>query len=124
VEVNKMKKEKLVEIISNIPKDEYLEVFEDAWTIWAPERFTRLGFPEDYITKFETKFESDGTFKGNITVDGEVVDHVTGVQSRDVAFDIARILGLKDALDDAFDKYGRGSALRAVSHPIWNEVHN
>jgi len=119
-----MKQQEIKEIISKIPKDKYFDIFSDAWTIFSPNAFTKLGFPKDYIDRFEKKFKSNGTSKGNIYVDGKVVDHVSGVMSMTVAYDIAKKLKLHDAIDSSNRMNGRGFALDSLSYPIWDEVQN
>ena len=119
-----MKQQEIKKVISKIPKDKYFDIFSDAWTIFSPDAFTKLGLPKDYITRFEKKFKSNGTSKGNIYVDGKVVDHVSGVMSMTVAYDIAKKLKLQDAIDSSDRKNGRGFALDSLSYPIWDKVQN
>ena len=123
-DINDISVQELKDIVKKIPAKDYADVFTDAWTIFSPEAFTKLGFPKEYVKHFETKQYSDGTYKGNITVDGKVVDHVTGVISVDIAWNLAFRFGLEDAIEHSGGMMGRGFALRALSGPVWEYVHN
>tara|TARA_R100001163_G_C5002878_1_gene151391 strand:- start:242 stop:619 length:378 start_codon:yes stop_codon:yes gene_type:complete len=116
-------KEEVIDILSKVPPEQYRDKFMDAWSIFNPKAFTNMGFSEDWVSQFVRKHKSDGTYKGNITVNGKVVKHLVGIESRDVAFRIADVLGLEEAVDEALDKYGRGSQLEALAYPIWRAVN-
>tara|TARA_A100000172_G_scaffold81010_1_gene72391 strand:- start:2078 stop:2464 length:387 start_codon:yes stop_codon:yes gene_type:complete len=116
-------KEEVIDILSKVPPEQYRDKFMDAWSIFKPEAFTNMGFSEDWVSQFVRKHKSDGTYKGNITVNGKVVKHLVGIESRDVAFRIADVLGLEEAVDEALDKYGRGSQLETLAYPIWRAVN-
>jgi hypothetical protein len=122
-DINDISVQELKDIVKAIPEEKFTDIFTDAWTIFSPEAFTELGFPKEYVKEFETKQESDGTYKGNITVDGKVVDHVTGVISYDIAWNLAFRFGLNDAIEHSGGMMGRGFALRALSNPVWAYVH-
>jgi hypothetical protein len=121
-DINDITVQELKDIVKAIPEEKFTDIFTDAWTIFSPEAFTKMGFPKEYVKHFETKQESDGTYKGNITVDGKVVDHVTGVISYDIAWNLAFRFGLEDAIDHSGGMMGRGFALRALSGPVWAYV--
>ena len=68
-------------------------------------------------------------FKKNYTrtdekVKRKIADHVSGVMSMTVAYDIAKKLKLQDAIDSSDRKNGRGFALDSLSYPIWDKVQN
>jgi len=112
------KPEDLFKVLHDMSKDDY-KIFFDAWGLFKPNAFIKIGFPEDYVAQFLRTHHSDGSYKGSIYVDGKVIDKLVAVQCVDIAINLAHAFKLEKALDHHFDMMGRGFALRALSTPIW-----
>ena len=119
--------QKLVEEVRALPKEAILKAaFRcDGHTIFKPEAFVDAGLSQavvDYVTR---PYESDGSPKGTIFVDGHAVKNLTGVYGLDLLRFLARALGVEYcsalgrgfearniqlALEQHFDAAGTGTA--------------
>jgi len=121
----KSETQQFYDAIKNVEKDKYWEVMSDAHTIFKPSAFTDLGLPEEFVLKYAHTYKSDTSSpKSTIYGDnGEVIHSLQGVMSDRIADQLAMRFGLQDALKEAGQKMGRGSALRVLSQAIWEHTH-
>ena len=96
------------------------EASGDGHSIYFPKFFLDMGFSPDFVKRFTFKHKSDGTHKGNIYKDGEVLKSLEGVASLSFAYGIAGDIGADTK--QACSKMGRGSQAGELSFAISNKL--
>ena len=89
------------------------ELNGDGWTIYGAEYLINKGIPGDVVRSCIATHRSDGTPKGTISLNGQVVESMVGVYSLTILERICRDLGLEVA-----GYFGRGSQAQANAEAI------
>ena len=111
-----MKKQPVVRFDSSMKPaiEDLLETIGgDGHTIWKASILK--SFPEEIQKRFIRIIESDGSYKGSIWNDGEMVDKLEGIYGLSLLGAICQDLGL-----DYEGKIGRGFQARAYTDSINN----
>lgn len=88
----------------------------DGWTIYEPSFFKDRGFPDYVIDRVTTTHVGDGTPKGSIYYNNEVVDELKGVYILDFLYTVASLVGADSS--KAGRLMGRGFRARALAEAI------
>ena len=81
----------------------------DGHTIFKPEAFTQAGLPLEVVELHTRNYNSDGSHKGTIFVEGEPVEKLLGVYGLDLLKFVASALRI-----DYPSALGRGSQARKI----------
>lgn len=89
----------------------------DGHGLYDPQFLTDLGVPEELVKRVTTKYKSDGSYKGSIFKDGELIPETVAVYSLNLYRRISGDLGLPGS-----SALGRGFEARELHGKIKNAL--
>jgi hypothetical protein len=92
------------------------EIGGDGHTLWGADADFFKGVPKEIMDSVTHTHKSDGTGKGSIFVNGEVVEELHGVYGLDILWRLAKETGSDTT--HAGGMFGRGSQARALTQAI------
>jgi hypothetical protein len=104
--------------------EKYLkEVGGDGHGIYAPEKFLKMGFDQEFVERYSFVHESDGSLKGSIYDDNlRVLPEVKGVYALDFIDGIADDVGADKT--EANRKMGRGFRAQCLVMAIRKSIES